>query len=179
MPAVPAGATDSVDHETPIVDYEVTAVPGFGTLHAGVDATAAQRAAALDDAATILFFRVKDSYATRVVEKKRVTINDLYVDYLTGTVRVCPDGAPSTSSKCHDVVPLEYVTLPAGCSGLTQGSRGAHGPRGAHGGAHMPGGFFPIWSSLALASMPVLSFAKRFSQASYATLAFAQSCMSR
>lgn len=114
MPAVPAGATDSVDHETLIVDYEVTAVPGFGTLHAGVDATAAQRAAALDDAATLLFFRVKDSYATRVVKKKRATINDLYVDFLTGTVRACPDGAPGTSSKCHDVVPLEDVTLPAG-----------------------------------------------------------------
>jgi hypothetical protein len=49
-----------------------------------------------------------------VEQKKRVTMNDLYVDYLTGTVRVCPDGAPSTSSKCHDVVPLEDVTLPSG-----------------------------------------------------------------
>ena len=117
MPAVPAGATDSVDLETLIVDDEVTAVPGFGTLHAGVDATAAQRAAALDDAATIPFFRVKDSYATRVVEKKRATINDLYVDFLTGTVRVCPDGAPGTSSKCHGVVPPEDVTLPAGFCG--------------------------------------------------------------
>jgi hypothetical protein len=114
VPSAPAGATDSVDHETLIVDYEVTDVPGFGTLRAGVDATTAQRTAALDDAATIVFLRVKDSYATRVVKKKRVTMNDLYVDYLTGTVRVCPDGAPSTSSKCQDVVPLEDVTLPPG-----------------------------------------------------------------
>lgn len=113
VPAVPAGATDSVDHETLITDYEITDVPGFGTLHAGVDATAAQRAAALDDSAKIVFFRVKDSYATRVVKKKRVTMNDLYVDYLTGTVRVCPDGAP-TSPKCENVIPLEDVTLPPG-----------------------------------------------------------------
>ena len=113
VPAVPAGATDSVDHETLITDYEATDVPGFGTLHAGVDATAAQRAAALDDAAKIVFFRVKDSYATRVVKKKRVTMNDLYVDYLTGTVRVCPVGAPM-SPRCHDVIPLEDVTLPPG-----------------------------------------------------------------
>jgi len=113
VPAVPAGATDSVDHETLITDYEVDDVPGFGTLHAGVDATAAQRTAALDDSAKIVFFRVKDSYATRVVKKKRVTMNDLYVDYLTGKVRVCPVGAP-TSPKCHDVIPLEDVTLPPG-----------------------------------------------------------------
>jgi hypothetical protein len=113
VPAVPAGATDSVDHETLIVDYEVTDVPGVGTLKAGVDATPAERDAALDDSATIVFFRVKDSYATRVVNGKRVTMNDLYVDYLTGKVRVCPVGAP-TSPKCHDVIPLEDVTLPPG-----------------------------------------------------------------
>ena len=113
VPAVPAGATDSVDHETLIVDYEVTDVPGVGTLHAGVDATPSERAAALDDSAKIVFFRVKDSYATHVVNKKRVTMNDLYVDYLTGKVRVCPVGAP-TSPKCHDVIPLEDVTLPPG-----------------------------------------------------------------
>ncbi|MDB5212929.1 MAG: hypothetical protein JWO86_856 [Myxococcaceae bacterium] len=113
VPAAPAGAIDSVDHETLITDYEATNVPGVGTLHAGVDATAAERTAALDDSAKIVFFRVKDSYATRVVKKKRVTMNDLYVDYLTGTVRVCPASAP-TSPKCHDVVPLEDVTLPPG-----------------------------------------------------------------
>lgn len=113
VPAVPAGATDSVDHETLIVDYEVSDVPGFGTLHAGVDASAAERAAALDDSAKIVFFRVKDSYATRVVNKKRTAVDDLYVDYLTGSVRVCPVGAP-TSPKCHDVIPLEDVTLPPG-----------------------------------------------------------------
>jgi hypothetical protein len=113
VPAVPAGATDSVDHETLITDYEIRGVPGFGTLHAGTDATAAQRTAALDDSATIVFFRVKDSYATRIVNSKRVTMNDLYVDYLTGSVRVCPVSAP-TSPKCHDVIPLEDVTLPPG-----------------------------------------------------------------
>jgi hypothetical protein len=112
VPAAPAGAVDSVDHETLITDYEIRGVPGFGTLHAGTNATAAQRSAALDDSATIVFFRVKDSYATRVVNK-RVTMNDLYVDYLTGSVRVCPVGAP-TSPKCHDVIPLEDVTLPPG-----------------------------------------------------------------
>ena len=113
VPAVPAGATDSVDHETLIVDYEVTDVPGVGTLKAGVDATPAERDAALDDSAKIVFFRVKDSYATHVVNSKRVTMNDLYVDYLTGKVRVCPASAP-TSPKCHDVIPLEDVTLPPG-----------------------------------------------------------------
>jgi hypothetical protein len=114
IPAEPAGETDSVEHETLVTDYEATDVPGFGTLKAGTATTPAQRTAALDDRAKIVFFRVKDSYGTRIVKNKRVSTNDLYVDYLTGTVRVCPDGEPKASPKCHDTIPLIDVTLPAG-----------------------------------------------------------------
>lgn len=114
VPAEPADIIDSVPHQTVIADYEVTDVPGFGTLKAGAIATAAQREAALDERANIVFFRVTDSYATRVVNSKRVGVNDLYVEYLTGTVRVCPAGVPRTSRACHSEIPLEDVTLPAG-----------------------------------------------------------------
>lgn len=47
-------------------------------------------------------------------DSKRVGVNDLYVEYLTGTVRVCPAGVPRTSRACHKEIPLEDVTLPAG-----------------------------------------------------------------
>ena len=114
VPAEPADLTDSVPHQTVIADYEITDVPGFGTLKAGTNATAAQREAALDERATIVFFRVTDSYATRIVDSKRVGVNDLYVEYLTGTVRVCPAGVPRTSRACHNEIPLEDVALPAG-----------------------------------------------------------------
>lgn len=40
--------------------------------------------------------------------------NDLYVDYLTGHVHVCPDGVLPPDERCADEVPLEDVTLPAG-----------------------------------------------------------------
>ena len=114
IPAEPADSVDSVAHMTVIADYEVANVPGYGTLKAGASATPAQREAALDERATIVFFRVTDSYATRVVDRKRVAVNDLYVEYLTGTVRVCPAGEPRTSRKCRDEIPLEDVTLPPG-----------------------------------------------------------------
>lgn len=114
VPATPANDVDSVDHETIIVDYEVDDVPGFGTLAAGSNATPAQQGAALADSAKIAFFRVKDSYGTKLVKNTRATVHDLYVEYLTGKVRVCPAGAKASSARCTDVVPLEDVTLPRG-----------------------------------------------------------------
>ena len=40
--------------------------------------------------------------------------NDLYYEFLTGSLRSCPEGAKPTSRDCTDEVPLEDVTLPAG-----------------------------------------------------------------
>jgi hypothetical protein len=114
VPAEPADIIDSTPHQTVIADYQVADVPGFGTLKAGTNATAAQREAALDERANIVFFRVTDSYATRIVDSKRVGVNDLYVEYLTGTVRVCPAGVARTSRSCRNEIPLMDVTLPAG-----------------------------------------------------------------
>jgi hypothetical protein len=114
VPAEPADAEDSVGHETVIVDYEVENVPGFGTLHAGTPASDEAKAAALDDSARVTFLRLSDSYGTHFVNGKRVNARDLYVDYLLGKVHVCPKGAAPTSSRCHDEIPLEDVTFPAG-----------------------------------------------------------------
>ena len=113
VPSEPGSEADSVDHETILTDYEIDGVPGFGRLQAGKPATEAQKTAALDDAAKVVFFRVTDSYG--VVKGKQVKkTDDLYVDYLLGTVKTCPTGAAPTSSKCTSHVPLEDVTFPAG-----------------------------------------------------------------
>jgi hypothetical protein len=63
-----------------------------------------------------VFFRAKDSYYAYRAGKAgaRMGYTDLYVDYLVGSVRVCPAGVARTSPKCHDQVPLEDVTLPPG-----------------------------------------------------------------
>ncbi len=115
VPAKPASDANSVDHETLLYDYEVRDVPGYGRLPAGTRATPAQEEAALAEDAKIVFLRAKDSYyAYRTGKNARIGYTDLYLDYLTGTVRVCPSGVSATSSKCHDTVPLEDVTFPPG-----------------------------------------------------------------
>ena len=114
-PATPASEEGSVDHETLLYDYEVEDVPGYGRLPAGTAATPAQEEAALADEARIVFFRAKDSYYDhRTGPGARIGYSDLYVDYLVGSVRVCPKGAAPSSSRCRDTVPLEDVTLPPG-----------------------------------------------------------------
>jgi hypothetical protein len=89
-------------------------VPGYGLLPAGKPSSPDAMKAALDDRATIVFLRVKNSWGAHVKMNTSVGYNDLYVDYLTATVRVCPKGEPATSDKCTDQVPLEDITLPAG-----------------------------------------------------------------
>lgn len=115
VPAGPASDADSVDHETLLYDYDVADVPGFGHLAAGTPASPAALSAALADEARIVFFRAKDSYYDyRDGANARVGYSDLYVDYLVGSVRVCPAGAAASPARCRDAVPLEDVTLPPG-----------------------------------------------------------------
>lgn len=83
------------EHEVLITDYEVTNVPGFGTLRAGETATPAQMSAALDDAALVSFFRVKNSWG----EEAQADVGqlgtrgyyDLYSDYLFTKVKADGD----------------------------------------------------------------------------------------
>ncbi len=110
----PADADNSGGHETLIDDYEVNGVPGFGRLAAGTPASDEAKRAALDDAAHVVFLRVKNSWGTKANAFGPAGYNDLYFDYLTGKMRVCPAKTPATSKKCTDQIPLEDVTLPAG-----------------------------------------------------------------
>lgn len=111
IPAKPASERDSVDHETLLYDYQVADVPGFGLLPVGTIATPEQKEAALADSANVVFLRAKDSYYDyRTGRHARIGYTDLYVDYLVGTVRVCP----SASGPCKEEVPLEDVTFPPG-----------------------------------------------------------------
>jgi len=110
IPAKPAVVADSGGHETLIDDYEVKDVPGYGTLAAGTPASQDAMNASLDDGARVVFLRVKNSWGA---SEGTGGHDDLYFDYLTGTLRVCPKGDPK-SAKCTTEIPLEDVTLPAG-----------------------------------------------------------------
>jgi hypothetical protein len=111
-PTTPADETDSTFHETLIYDYEVTDVPGFGTLHAGRAASDKAESAALANEASISFFRVLDSYYD-IKRRERRGFSDMFVDYLVNELTVCPKGDPK-SSGCETLIPLDEVTLPRG-----------------------------------------------------------------
>jgi hypothetical protein len=111
-PTTPAVEVDSTFHETIIYDYEITDVPGFGTLRAGRSASDAQESAALSKSANITFFRVLDSYYD-IERTKRRGFSDMYIEYLVNELEVCPDG-DGRSRQCERILPLDEVTLPRG-----------------------------------------------------------------
>jgi len=102
-------------HMVVMHDYEVDNVPGFGTLPAGVDETRPDALqAALSDAATVKFFRVKNSWGKYRPDRWDDTplpgYHDLYRTYLDGPIKQCDtDGA-----NCSNTTPLWDVVLPAG-----------------------------------------------------------------
>lgn len=99
-------------HETLIVDYEAVLADGT-VLPAGEVATAAEMAAALEDDATVSFLRVKNSWG-RDAGSSVAGYTDLSLAYLASSVRVCPEGAPS-SEDCEDwAFMLDRVVLPPG-----------------------------------------------------------------
>jgi hypothetical protein len=95
-------------HETLLTDYEVTNVPGIGTIHAGTPASDDQKEAALQG--TITFFRTKNSWgkAPAGFLEPLAGYNDLDATYLAGPVTVCPDAASADNGK------------PVGSTGVTQ-----------------------------------------------------------
>ena len=109
-------------HMTVLHDYQATNVPGFGTLAAGVDATPAQLAAALDPQTQIVFLRVKNSWGgirpDRWAQAALPGYHDLDMDYMNAQITECDETAPGvdpTPAQCHGTVtPFEDVTLPAG-----------------------------------------------------------------
>ncbi len=104
-------------HMTVIMDYQVDNVPGFGTLPAGVVETRPEAlAAALSDAATIQFFRIKNSWGNYHSVPSTVGYHDLFMEYLNGPISECATDANEAPilDQCHPGVPLQDVVLPAG-----------------------------------------------------------------
>ncbi|MEO8876598.1 MAG: hypothetical protein ABI461_13490 [Polyangiaceae bacterium] len=100
-------------HETLITDYQVTNVPGFGTLQVGVSATDDQKAASLQDPSTVTFLRVKNSWGTAPSTgwaEPLAGYNDLDVDYLSETIQLC-----DTNGQCAVAAPGVFdIVLPPG-----------------------------------------------------------------
>ncbi len=114
--APPAMPGSQGSHMVVMYDYEVTDVPGFGTLKAGVlETRPAALEAALSDDAKISFLRIKNSwgdYHSPVI----AGYHDLYMTYLNGPMKECATDADEKPilDQCHDDVPFGDVVLPAG-----------------------------------------------------------------
>lgn len=106
-------------HMVVMEDYQVTDVPGFGTLTAGTLETRRDALeAALSNEAKVEFFRVKNSWGSAREDRQFAVpgYHDLYLAYLNGPVKHCsqtPDGRTDTTN-CWDDTPLDDVVLPAG-----------------------------------------------------------------
>lgn len=106
-------------HMTVLHDYEITNVPGFGTLKAGETATPDQLQAALADTATISFLRIKNSWGAYRPDRWNDAVipgyHDLYLTYLNGPVKKCAEKDGVTDpTNCSPATPLWDVVLPAG-----------------------------------------------------------------
>jgi hypothetical protein len=117
--APPATPGHQGGHMVVMQDYQVTDVPGFGTLQAGVAETRPEALeAALSAEAHIEFIRIKNSWGSFRPDRMFVLpgYHDLYLKYLNGPVKECAekaDGSPDTSS-CFDGTPFKDIVLPPG-----------------------------------------------------------------
>jgi hypothetical protein len=106
-------------HMVVMDDYQVSNVPGFGTLKAGVVETReAALTAALDDKATIDFIRIKNSWGSVRVDRDFTTgYHDLWMPYLNGPVKQCETDPVTDMPKtgtCFDATPFESIVVPPG-----------------------------------------------------------------
>lgn len=115
--APPAKPGKQGGHMVNVDDYEVTNVPGFGTLKAGVlEKRPEALKAALDEKAEISFLRIKNSWGNVRPDRNFTTgYHDLHLKYLNGPVAMCEqkDGV-TDPTDCRDGVPFDDVLLPAG-----------------------------------------------------------------
>lgn len=102
-------------HFVAIHDYEIDNVPGYGTLPAGTPETRPEAlAGALDDAATIKFLRIKNSWGDYRSGAIR-GYHDLYLSYLHGPIAACDVDASTGERKCDaKKAPLRAFVLPGG-----------------------------------------------------------------
>lgn len=119
-PDVPAQPGPQGGHMVLGYDYAVDGVPGVGSLEAGELVTDPHvLAATLDDAATVRFLRVKNSWSTTyhpLAAPAPAGYHDLYLKYLNGPMPFCAMDAQGKPilDRCEPGVPLESVVLPAG-----------------------------------------------------------------
>jgi hypothetical protein len=116
---IPATPGRQGGHVTILEDYEVTNVPGYGTLAAGTLVTdKSALGAALSSQASITFFRTKNSWGVSRADRAfaQPGHNDLYMDYLNGPIQRCEEKADGSTdtTKCSPEVPLDSVVLPPG-----------------------------------------------------------------
>jgi hypothetical protein len=103
-------------HMTVLEDYQAD-VPGFGTLEAGVLVTdPAALAAALDPAAKIEFFRVKNSWGTDLAPPDGSGefrgYHDLYLPYLDGLITQCTEANGDPCGTKSSVYGMTSLVLP-------------------------------------------------------------------
>jgi hypothetical protein len=116
---IPATPGRQGGHVTILEDYEVTNVPGYGTLAAGTVVTdKAALGAALSSQANITFFRTKNSWGVSRSDRAFAAPghNDLYMDYMNGPIQRCEEKADGSTdtTKCSPEVPFDSVVLPPG-----------------------------------------------------------------
>ncbi len=105
-------------HEVLLSDYQISNVPGFGTLKAGTVATPEELAASLSDQATVDFIRVKNSWGDFYKDAPQQGYDDVYMGYLMQPTYWCDDvdGADKNGDEdCYPVAPEMWdVVLPPG-----------------------------------------------------------------
>ena len=114
--APPATPGPQGGHMTVLEDYEITNVPGFGTLPAGVNATPEQLAASVDPAATITFLRTKNSWGTYESLASMPGYFDIYEPYFDGPIQECQTDADEKpiAGTCYSATPLSEFVVPPG-----------------------------------------------------------------
>jgi hypothetical protein len=116
--APPATPGRQGGHMVVMHDYQISNVPGFGTLPAGTLETRPDAlAAALDDAATIDFIRIKNSWGTDRPDRNFTDgYHDLWMQYLNGPVQQCQvdENDNPKPGTCFDTTPFESIVLPPG-----------------------------------------------------------------
>lgn len=118
-----AGTGKQGPHMVVVEDYQVK-TRDFGVLPAGVvidpSTSDGQKKldAALKPSSELEFFRVKNSWGALRDDRSFVPgfpgYHDLYVDYLNGPIKWCPDvSAPKTDANCSETTrPLQSVRIP-------------------------------------------------------------------
>ena len=101
-------------HMTVIEDYQAE-VPGVGTLRGGRARHRSQRVKAqlLADDVKIEFLRIKNSWGNYRSDRMFVLpgYHDLYMTYLRGPIKHCPETFTNVS-ECYDDVPFNDIVLP-------------------------------------------------------------------